>query len=669
MANRLKSSLLYLVGILSILVSVTHANLDPSTSNENKADLTLFDPGYTCVAGASSSGKAPSLCDNDADGTVSEDEAQRYKEITMLYYIAHGNISQVEDLVYSGTVNVNCQGVKNPLKIFGIPALDSYLPPVHLAAFRCQSQNHISIAAMLMENGANPDEGSSHRSALSYAWEFYLVGDEYSRNDVNLRRDIINMLYGEGATFPMIPLHFAARLGCVECTKAIAQDGAGAVPKNTNEVFDVNTVNNDNMTALHYAMDVRCEGCVQVLIDAGARVDIPDRHGRNALHHAVYMHSPSMIQMILQGEGVEKARESQDIDGRTPQDLALRWKATPRVLEALGVPKRQWGDATSSRPAQESPLKPDRGQWSWSEQTPLDIDYCDFDVVQAKDLTMERFISDYHSVARPVVIRGLTNEWPAWSRWTREHFHERYGNVSLMTGPIPYANEYGRPTESEVMEVREFIEEMEEGTPDVFDSKLDKTTEPWILFDQGMSTEQPEFLADYRTPSYFRLCGQYTRPQISVGSYGSGAPFHSHVSAWNAVIYGRKRWFVVPPGVAKLRDVETSQQPLSWFQDGNYQQLREAGDVQECVQHAGDVVFVPRLWSHATINLVDTVCVAQEFCTFNPKSDRMSEYLYGTEKARETATQPITRLNTHIRGPIQLIPPHLHDKLESKDVY
>ena len=45
-----------------------------------------------------------------------------------------------------------------------------------------------------------------------------------------------------------------------------------------------------------------------------------------------------------------------------------------------------------------------------------------------------------------------------------------------------------------------------------------------------------------------------------------------------------------------------------------YRHLKELGAVTECVQHAGEVMFTPARYMHATINLADTVAVAGNFC-------------------------------------------------------
>ena len=45
------------------------------------------------------------------------------------------------------------------------------------------------------------------------------------------------------------------------------------------------------------------------------------------------------------------------------------------------------------------------------------------------------------------------------------------------------------------------------------------------------------------------------------------------------------------------------------------QTLKRSGRVVECTQMAGDLLFVPRLWYHATLALEESVAVNTQFCT------------------------------------------------------
>lgn len=91
-----------------------------------------------------------------------------------------------------------------------------------------------------------------------------------------------------------------------------------------------------------------------------------------------------------------------------------------------------------------------------------------------------------------------------------------------------------------------------------------------------------------------------------------------------------KRWFVYPPGYGPPRDIDSKFHPTltvwEWFVHYYPKLLRfqkpglsdsdhfEAGfRPLECVQKAGDVLYLPSLWNHMTLNIGETIGVgAQE---------------------------------------------------------
>ena len=73
-------------------------------------------------------------------------------------------------------------------------------------------------------------------------------------------------------------------------------------------------------------------------------------------------------------------------------------------------------------------------------------------------------------------------------------------------------------------------------------------------------------------------------------------------------VWGAKLWFFVPPEHARF----TNEHPLAWLAR---QVSREAGDgvaFQVALQRPGDTVYIPEHWSHAVINLANSVAVAME---------------------------------------------------------
>eukprot|EP01034_Spumella_vulgaris_P021913 gene21913-27990_t len=123
------------------------------------------------------------------------------------------------------------------------------------------------------------------------------------------------------------------------------------------------------------------------------------------------------------------------------------------------------------------------------------------------------------------------------------------------------------------------------------------------------------------------------RFQFFLGPALSGAPLHNHAPAFNFLMRGRKVWTVLPPG----RDVYSSLHPIEWAAAGGvrapeYPYLSDVAPVYvaslpvddhskstlhttspcEIHQKEGEVVFVPRHYSHQVLNLAETVGFAVE---------------------------------------------------------
>jgi hypothetical protein len=91
-----------------------------------------------------------------------------------------------------------------------------------------------------------------------------------------------------------------------------------------------------------------------------------------------------------------------------------------------------------------------------------------------------------------------------------------------------------------------------------------------------------------------------------LGRRGSGAGFHSHDHAYNALLFGRKRWFLLPPvsGFGALGHTLSSlTSAMEAERQGVGNELESMKPrMLQCMQHAGEVLFVPSMWSHAVVN-------------------------------------------------------------------
>ena len=110
---------------------------------------------------------------------------------------------------------------------------------------------------------------------------------------------------------------------------------------------------------------------------------------------------------------------------------------------------------------------------------------------------------------------------------------------------------------------------------------------------------------------------QRERKYVLWGGAGAGSRWHVDpygTDAWNALLAGRKRWAFYPPGatppgvdiVPRLVSASrtlwtTAPAAADWF-------ARDHPDIEIVTQEAGDVVYVPAGWWHAT--LCETPCVA-----------------------------------------------------------
>lgn len=101
---------------------------------------------------------------------------------------------------------------------------------------------------------------------------------------------------------------------------------------------------------------------------------------------------------------------------------------------------------------------------------------------------------------------------------------------------------------------------------------------------------------------------------FSVGPEKSGLAMHSHSLAWLAQLYGRKRFYLLPPK-ADLNALSSEayhqgffRPPSAWSEET----LAGFGAVPgsfQCVLMPGDLIVIPPFWYHATENLDEALAV------------------------------------------------------------
>lgn len=201
----------------------------------------------------------------------------------------------------------------------------------------------------------------------------------------------------------------------------------------------------------------------------------------------------------------------------------------------------------------------------------------------------------------PVVLRGAASGWN-WTGWDWSAL-ERRDDVAAAPQEIPHGDSFGLPAQ-EATTLGAYA--CTPGRAYVFDAGAAANA----LFAEGdvrrrvdalvkPSRELDELLGGFPRRLHARRHG--TNAQVYAGPQHAGAPWHFHEQAVNALGFGRKTWYLRPPGRA-LYSVEP---PRRW--------RRAPRDAVVLEQYAGDVVYLPGGWGHAVLNAEPSVGVAIEF--------------------------------------------------------
>lgn len=325
--------------------------------------------------------------------------------------------------------------------------------------------------------------------------------------------------------------------------------------------------------------------------------------GHTSLHIAAMKGSYDIVKPLM---NAGLSPKDKDFRQKTPLDVACsqRWTAE-KFSFALGRDKLP-RNCVKKIPYQPSG-KYSQGGWNDSPfELPAQLtdDKCDFDVVI--DINGEDFLYEYLTLQRPVIVRNAVKSKVMknlFHKWERDQFIKEYGKLNFKEVVVPYAESFGYSDGTNMStNLQKFIAKMDRISQM---GANEYPSQPSYIF-EPIKDDSP-LLSDFTIPSI--LDPELTHISMSqlqfyIGPALSGAPGHFHRSAWNALIYGKKRWFLYPPTEAFY----SRKHVWSWWQ----QQSKPIG-AMECIQYPGDLVFVPDMWGHAVLNLRESVGLAAEF--------------------------------------------------------
>lgn len=228
-------------------------------------------------------------------------------------------------------------------------------------------------------------------------------------------------------------------------------------------------------------------------------------------------------------------------------------------------------------------------------------------------------------IGQPVVFSGLAKDWLIRQRGHYEMMR-RIGAVRMKLRPcssVASARGPG-PNPEEEISVHEFFGER---SPSVGQ---------YTLYENSWHRVHRALRGGYEVPD--ELAHMNECPLFSAGRRGAGAGFQRHSESWMAQAFGRKVWLLIPAHHPRPTT------PHAWWRMLPFSEARgprcgfftcakrsvrgapmksamlsdppEAGlskemrmtlpaDARICLTHAGDVVFIPRGWWHASLNIDD----------------------------------------------------------------
>ncbi|GFP93353.1 F-box protein at1g78280 [Phtheirospermum japonicum] len=239
----------------------------------------------------------------------------------------------------------------------------------------------------------------------------------------------------------------------------------------------------------------------------------------------------------------------------------------------------------------------------------------DGNVERRKDLSLENFHGEYDG-KKPVLIDGLTDNWPARKSWTSEQLLLKYSDTKFRISQ--------RTPKKVNIKFKDYISY----------TQVQHDEDPLYIFDDKFGEAAPDLLKDYSVPhlfqeDYFDVLDIDQRPPfrwLIIGPERSGASWHVDpglTSAWNTLLCGRKRWALYPPGRVPLGvtvhvneddgdvNIETPSS-LQWWLDF-YPLLADHDKPIECTQLPGETLYVPSGWWHCVLNLETSIAVTQNF--------------------------------------------------------
>ena len=367
---------------------------------------------------------------------------------------------------------------------------------------------------------------------------------------------------------------------------------------------------------------------VTALLHAKASPTVADDSGHTPIHiGAASGLDASLLHALGEAAAQEVGGQTQGRGGAGSAEAAMRSTLMMRDRWGrTGIDLATAAGFDSNALLSSSPETPTREDTEQKTSARCGIDELDADAITPAEIHQKYILR-----GRPFALRNATRGWPAETLLTREAFHDSFGAATW----TPQLLLPGRPTELSPYLKRAASGELTRpiafnrpSDPNLLHALRALVQWPHAIPSPGQPPEPDEGGGAGRSGASGR-----TGLDFFVGSNGSGTPLHHHSAVWNALIYGRKLWALVPPSRAAFGPRGEHPLDSEWWQvwqshgggafpsSAQHSSAGKKGSRKKkgkrrtaptfvfCEQDAGTLLYVPTQWSHATLNMEESLGV------------------------------------------------------------
>jgi len=300
-------------------------------------------------------------------------------------------------------------------------------------------------------------------------------------------------------------------------------------------------------------------------------------------------------------------------------------------------PKNPFNSINRPLPPQDLPPSPpceaaNNGGWS-CEHAPSPPTPYQCSIHSANDLDARTFFALFGKPGIPVLLKGACVDWPLRERWSVEKLRSNHGDDH-----VTLTQSGGAEREHDMLSsstLSEYVEEVtsapgstggckvsdSEGTgQETRDSAAlgsraqrnciddHQVPNPWFL--STNASELPWLAGDVEHPAHFDrfesdLTHRKQGARLSLGPKHAGWGWKAQGDGWQCLVYGRRQVGLIPSSAHYLSPTSS---PSAWWRHVRPTLLREGfPHLHECVQEAGDILYIPASYESSGLNLMDSV--------------------------------------------------------------